>query len=211
MSIFNDFCPDCGLTACACTSPAVQDDNCISPSDVELGEVKSIILDCPDADDWTMPTSPISGYTDSSVDDTANASTIMSWIDAIDNTQAGGIKRIKVIGSIGQPETTKILMPENKNITINRRYTLNFRVPHANQLTRNYFKWIQSCQPALFMWYQTLGNGFYGGENGIRISEIDVWEQKDEGAQSAKFWAGTIIFDALCVEDRDYVPEVAAA
>lgn len=205
MGIFNNNCISCGAAACDCVNPAAQVIGCISPSDIELSEIKYLILDCPDGTDPSIPSTPVTGYVSSDVDETVNDAVLRTWYDGIDNTVAGGIKIIEGIGSIAQPEEIEVALPDGQGIVIMRRWTMNFRVPHANQVTRNYFKWIQGCAPKLFSWYGSRGCGHYGGENGIYLKSIKAASQHDEGNESVVNWNLTLVWESLCEPARDFL------
>lgn len=186
-SLYNDQCecviPDAG--------DDIQDENC--PECLELGEICGIYIDCLDGGSAAHP---IANYTSGAplgADEAVNTTAITAWYDAnVASTGTDKVRYFEVIGSSSSAAPTVIRGPKNKKFTGEKTITYNLRFFPLCHATREFLRALE-CGGQIAIWYETLGDGFYGGQNGITVSIVDVQLNHNEGEES--YQEGVLILE----------------
>ena len=202
-------CASCPTDCTSLTLPAVVFDECPNIDSVEESEICTIYLDTPDpAANGCLPLNPIGTYTDTTggTDDTVNVTVLTTWLTtAVDNTTVGSVREINVIGDKPEPEDTVKTISKRKQLIISRKHTLNIDVlelPHTNY---EFMRKMQ-CGGSLFLWFRTIGGGFYGGENGIKVTIEKSFVQFDRGEDASKTGILKFFWFNDCDPPRDAFP-----
>lgn len=105
------------------------------------------------------------------------------WATLIDNTTTDNSthKYLVGIGGLPAPEKAEIELPKNKVRALDRTYTITFSVRNLTDNHYEFFKALQCGTTSFKFWYETVGGRFFGGDEGIVPSKVDVDFPLSEG------------------------------
>lgn len=172
--------------SCECELPdgndATQDENCAEC--LELSEICDVYFGCPVNGITALPITGYQAGAPLTADETINATAIAAWESAnVAATGADKIRKFEVLGSSSSSAGTAIRGSKNKKFPAQKTITYTLRFFPLCQKDRDFLRALE-CGGQLSFWYGTLGEGFYGGMNGITVSIIDVQLNHAEGEEA---------------------------
>lgn len=152
------------LIACTCTDPipAVSFTDC---PDVLRSEIVRVFIGKPGYafNDWTDAAEWAARLSDTWQDPTA-------------------IRELKVIGDKPAPDTTKITISDRRQVVVNKAHTLNFEIDEVNDTNYELVNALE-CNGSVNMWYMTIDNKMYGGNDGIQ-AQLELNDVLDRGNEA---------------------------
>lgn len=141
---------DCGTADCV----KFVTQECVDGIQLCESEICTALYSCPDPDD---PTKPLFQPTDWTIE--------ADWKAAIDN---GDVCKINVIGDMPAPEQETLTLSKRRKKVGKKKFSLNLDIDEFSEANYEAMrKW--ECGASVFLWFQTIDGGLYGGENGIYL------------------------------------------
>lgn len=98
------------------------------------------------------------------------------WMGVIDNEDETGqkAKEFYCIAGIEQ-EIIKEALPRGQSRMIKRNFILSGKIPNLHELNYNFFRCFQNrINAGFWIWFETVGGNFYGGQSGIFCNITDA-------------------------------------
>lgn len=142
-------------TDCSTELPVVEFSECAPV--LLVGQIRDIYLanDGYELTDWTDPA---------------------EWASRIsnDSTNANAIRQLTFIGSIADPTVTEKKISHGRTVYSQQEFTISGRIDDNSDLNYDFMR-ASGCNRQYRMWYSTMGDKLYGGNEGILVN-LRVWE-----------------------------------
>lgn len=182
-------CPACPENCAAFTMPTVVSDDCVDSIDLQLGEIKRILVTVP-ATDKTKALGGPTDWTDSA-----------DWTTALHQTTASKVRSFYGIGDIPDPEDTIVSLHDGKTKVASSKFTLNFDILDLNDTNYEAARKFQ-CGTSIRYWYEDRSGYLHGGQDGIPGTLTKVTMPHERGNDAYKKIKFLINWNAKCSPAR---------
>lgn len=153
-------CPDLGATCTDIQVPAVDFATCVEGMYEEESEICGIYVV---KEDPANPGQPIVKPTD--------WTSLTDWEAQLDQSADDKIRYLPGIGDLPEPEQVVRTVSKRRKKLGNKTFNVNFDIDELNDTNREYVRSLEKGF-TLFMWFETLGGGLYGGPDGIKTDVV---------------------------------------